>query len=504
MSGKAQKFSIENTKEKDFPRWYKEILLKGEILEYHDVNGCYVIRPNGFFIWNKIKEKFTKAIEEMGVEEAYFPMLVSKSALEKEKEHIDNFAPEVAWITECGGSPLENPVAIRPTSETIIYPYFAKWIQSYRDLPMKINQWCNVLRWETTQTMPFIRGREFLWQEGHTAHFTKESADKEVYEILDEYQAIYEHLLAVPVFKGIKSKKETFAGADYTTTIEVFVPSTGRGIQAATSHSLGTNFSKMFNVLVENPSAPGTHMPVYQNSWGLSTRSIGVAILIHSDNRGVVIPPRAAPIQVIIVPCGLNKHTTEEERNTVLETAKEIESTLKKANIRAKSDLSQSVTPGHKFNHWEVRGVPLRIEIGPKDLANKEISLVWRIDKTRKTSPLDLSTISDSITTELESIHSTMYYNAKVSRDASLIEVSNVSELFTAVQNKKMATSSWCGKEECEESLKKQTTEKDADGTVIAMGAKSLCIIPTQKPISHNCFCCSSPAICTGLFGRSY
>lgn len=499
---KTQKFSIESSRQKDFPRWFKEVITKSEILDYHDINGCYVLRPNGFFIWNTIKEHFTKEIEKLDVKEAYFPMLVSKASLEKEKDHLENFAPEVAWITECGGKPLENPVAIRPTSEAIMYPYFSKWIQSYRDLPLKINQWCNILRWETTQTMPFVRGREFLWQEGHTAHLRREEADKEVFEILDLYAGVYEDLLAVPVIKGTKSKKETFAGADYTTTVEVFIPSTGKGIQAATSHSLGTNFSTMFDVTVEDPNIPGCFMPVFQNSWGLSTRSIGVAILVHSDDRGVVLPPKVAPTQVVIVPCGLSKNTPEEEKHEILKKAAEIESLLKAHGVRVKADLAQNVTPGHKFNHWEVRGVPLRIEIGPKDLKKNEVSIVWRADKTKKS--ISIENIEKTVESELEEIHQTMYHTAKVLQDSSIVQSPTVEDLISVIRKGKMAVMAWCGAEDCEDKLKKATEEKDAHGVVTATGAKSLCIPFSEEKPTGSCSACSNDATCMGLFGRCY
>ncbi|KAH9385458.1 bifunctional glutamyl/prolyl-tRNA synthetase [Nematocida major] len=499
---KTQKFSIESSREKEFPKWFKEIITKSEILDYHDINGCYVLRPNGFFIWNTIKTHFTQEIEKLGVKEAYFPMLVSKASLEKEKDHLENFAPEVAWITECGGKPLENPVAIRPTSEAIMYPYFSKWIQSYRDLPLKLNQWCNVLRWETTQTMPFVRGREFLWQEGHTAHLKREDADKEVFEILELYAGVYRDLLAVPVIKGTKSKKETFAGADYTTTVEVFVPSTGKGIQAATSHSLGTNFSTMFNITVEDPNVPGSFMPVFQNSWGLSTRSIGVSILVHSDERGVVIPPRVAPIQVVIVPCGLAKSAPEEDKKKVLEEAEGLEKALKACGMRVHADLAQNVTPGHKFNHWEVRGVPLRIEVGPKDMKSGQVCLAWRIDKTKKTVPRE--GIEEAVKSELDSIHETMYHTAKMLQDSCTQRGETLEDLASGLRSGKMSTMVWCGAEECENKIKKATEERDAHGVVTATGAKSLCIPFGEEKPTGPCSMCSNDATCIGLFGRCY
>jgi len=500
---KSQKFSAEVTQDEDFPRWYKDTITKGELLDYHDINGCYALRPNAMVMWNVVKEHFTRKIEQIGVREAYFPLLVSKQALEKEKEHIADFAPEVAWITECGGKKLENPVAIRPTSETIIYPYFAKWIHSHRDLPMKVNQWCNVLRWETTQTMPFIRGREILWQEGHTAHLLNEEADREVYHILELYAEVYEHLLAVPVIRGKKSRKETFAGAEYTTTVEAFIPATGKGVQGATSHSLGTNFSRMFDIKVEDPKNPGNFVYAYQNSWGLTTRSLGVCILTHSDNHGLVLPPNIAPVQVVVVVCGVVKSVGEEEKKQLFEAAVEIEKELEAAKIRVKSDLTQNTTPGQKFNHWEVRGVPLRIEIGPKDMKKKEASVVWRSDRTRKSIPLE--GITEMVRKELATIQSTMYHKARTLRDAALVSVSGIEELMSALKSKKMAYAQWCGEEKCEESIKARTTEKDEEGKVVAVGAKTLCIpFHAPVPVEGSCIGCAEKSSCIGLFGRCY
>lgn len=501
---KTQKYTIDATQEEDFPRWYKEVLMKGEILDYHDINGCYVLRPNGFAIWKHIMEFFNAKIHPMGVQEAYFPMLVSKTALEKEQDHLENFAPEVAWITDCGGKPLETPVAIRPTSETIIYPYFAKWIQSHRDLPVKINQWCNVLRWETTQTTPFIRSREFLWQEGHTAHYNREEADGEVFDILEHYASVYEDLLAVPVVRGKKSKKETFAGADFTTTVEAYVHATGRGIQAATSHSLGQNFSKMFNIKVQAPSSDGKHSFAFQNSWGLSTRSIGVCILVHSDNRGLALPPRAAPIQVVIVPCGINKHSGAEVSSKVLQRVHELEALLRAAGVRVHADLSEN-TSGHKYNHWEVKGVPLRIEVGPRDIESASVSVVWRMDKTRKTLPFSES-IPQSILLELDAIHERMLKKATDARNSRTKKATDLKQLHALVRDKNIVLAPWCGAESCEENIKEQTTERQEDGTVTAAGAKSLCIpFDAEKPgESDRCIGCNGQAVYTALFGRSY
>jgi prolyl-tRNA synthetase len=320
-------------------------------------------------------EWFNARIKELGVQNAYFPMFVSQSVLEREKDHIEGFSPEVAWVTRAsvvfcfpllilslilsqtfsGQSDLEEPIAIRPTSETAMYPYYAKWIRSHRDLPLKLNQWNSVVRWEFKNPQPFLRTREFLWQEGHTAHLTKQEADTEVRQILDLYRRVYEELLAVPVIEGIKSEKEKFAGGLYTTTIEGFIPASGRGIQAGTSHCLGQNFSKpeMFNIFVEDPDNDGQKLYVWQNSWGLSTRTIGVMVMVHGDNQGLVLPPRVASIQVIVVPCGITAKTSDEERKKINDACEELAVTLRGVGVRAKSDLRDAYTPGWKFNEWE-------------------------------------------------------------------------------------------------------------------------------------------------------
>lgn len=283
---------IEYKKEDNFSKWYSQVITKAELIEYYEISGCYILRPAAFFIWEQITAFFDARIKKLGVQNCYFPMFVAESALMKEKKHLEGFSPEVAWVTKSGKSDLPEPIAIRPTSETIMYPAYAKWIHSYRDLPVKLNQWTNVVRWEFKHPTPFIRTREFLWQEGHTAHATDEEADQFVHNILDNYAAVYEELLAVPVVKGHKSEDERFAGAKNTTTVELYVPVSGRGIQGATSHHLGQNFSKMFDVWFTDEHEKKQF--VNQTSWGLSTRSIGAMIMIHSDNTGLVLPPRVA------------------------------------------------------------------------------------------------------------------------------------------------------------------------------------------------------------------
>jgi len=406
----AVQIAIGVKKEVDFAAWYTNVLIKADMLDYYSVSGCYVLKPWSYSIWEIIQEWFNAKIKEMGVENAYFPMFVSQKVLEREKDHIEGFSPEVAWVTRAGQSDLEEPIAIRPTSETAMYPYYAKWIKSHRDLPLKLNQWNSVVRWEFKTPQPFIRTREFLWQEGHTAFLTKAEADKEVLEILDLYRRVFEELLAVPVIPGIKSEKEKFAGGLYTTTVEGFIPTTGRGIQGATSHCLGQNFSRpeMFNIFVEDPNDPTGQGKIYawQNSWGLSTRTIGVMVMVHGDNQGLVLPPRIASVQAVIVPCGITAKTSEEQRQEITAKCEELVVTLRKVGVRARADLRDGYTPGYKFNDWEQKGVPVRLEIGPQDLAKKQTLGVRR--DTGVKQPIPLSSVETAVPVLLETIQNEM------------------------------------------------------------------------------------------------
>uniref|UniRef100_A0A4W5KYT6 Glutamyl-tRNA synthetase n=1 Tax=Hucho hucho TaxID=62062 RepID=A0A4W5KYT6_9TELE len=363
------------------------VITKAEMIEYYDVSGCYVLRPWSYSIWESIKEFFDREIKKLGVENCYFPMFVSQAALEKEKSHIADFAPEVAWVTRSGNTELAEPVAVRPTSETVMYPAYAKWVQSHRDLPIKLNQWCNVVRWEFKHPQPFLRTREFLWQEGHTAFATKEEAAEEVLQILDLYARVYEELLAIPVVKGRKTEKEKFAGGDYTTTVEAFISASGRAIQGATSHHLGQNFSRMFDIVFEDPKKPGEKQLAYQNSWGITTRTIGVLTMVHGDNMGLVLPPKVACLQVIIIPCGITASLPEAEKEVLLAQCSKYLALLQRGEIRVKADLRENYSPGWKFNHWELKGVPIRLEVGPKDLKRGQCVAVRRDTGEKITLP---------------------------------------------------------------------------------------------------------------------
>ncbi|KAG1741511.1 uncharacterized protein EDB91DRAFT_1237155 [Suillus paluster] len=484
----AVQIAIGVKKEVDFSTWYQSVLIKAEMLEYYSVSGCYILRPWSYSIWEEIQDWFNKKIRAMGVQNVYFPMLVSQKVLEREKDHIEGFSPEVAWVTRAGSSDLEEPVAIRPTSETVMYPYYAKWIKSHRDLPLKLNQWNNVVRWEFKHPQPFLRTREFLWQEGHTAHLTKAEADKEVREILELYRRVYEELLAVPVIPGIKSEKEKFAGALYTTTIEGFVPSSGRGIQAATSHCLGQNFSRpeMFNIMVEDPNDLSGQGKTYawQNSWGLSTRTIGVMTMVHGDNQGLVLPPRVASVQAIVVPCGVTAKTSDEDRAKINNACDDLAKSLIDGGVRAKADLREGYTPGYKFNDWEQKGVPLRLEIGPNDLA-KQQTLTVRRDTGAKV-PVALADLVTTIPKMLETIQNDMFQRALAEYNAHLKEVTRWEDFVPTLDSKCIAVIPWCEREACEDDIKERSgrAAEPQDERAPSAGAKSLAIPFDQERFS--------------------
>lgn len=498
-------------KDLDFSGWYQQILVKGEMLEYYDISGCYIMRPASYAIWEAIQRYLDDKIKNLGVQNAYFPMFVSSRVLEREKDHIEGFAAEVAWVTKAGSSELEKPIAIRPTSETIMYSYYAKWVRSYRDLPIKLNQWNSVVRWEFKHPQPFLRAREFLWQEGHTAHLNFEEAEKEMMQILDFYVSVYKDLLAVPVIKGRKTELEKFAGSMMTTTCEGYIPQTGRGIQGATSHHLGQNFSKMFNLSFENPL--GSEHPklyAYQNSWGLSTRAIGIMIMIHSDNKGLVTPPRVSQYQVVILPVGITAKSTDEQREKIYTASRQLESRLKKVGIRVFGDYNDNYTPGWKFAQYELKGIPLRLEYGPKDMETGKVIVVRRNDF--KKYIINESESEIEIPKLLETMQNDMYIRAKQIYDAHKIIVKEWKDFIPTLNNKNVILAPWCGISECEDDIKYSSAKKD-NGEEIeveerspSMGAKSLCI-PFEQPeleLGQKCIKCDNEAIQYCMFGRSY
>ncbi|XP_067942560.1 bifunctional glutamate/proline--tRNA ligase-like [Watersipora subatra] len=504
---KMTRLGMEASKDENLSEWYSQVITKSEMIEYHDVSGCYILRAWSYSVWEKITAFFDSEIKKLGVENCYFPIFVSQAALEKEKEHIADFAPEVAWVTKSGQSELAEPIAIRPTSETVMYPAYAKWIQSHRDLPLKLNQWNNVVRWEFKHPQPFLRTREFLWQEGHSAFAEKEEAMEEVRTILELYASVYEEYLAIPVVRGRKTEKEKFAGGDYTYTVEAFISASGRAIQGATSHHLGQNFSKMFNIVYEHPQ---TQQPefVYQNSWGITTRTIGVLVMVHGDNKGLVLPPKVAGVQVVVIPCGLTSSLSDAERNAVMDDCKALERTLVGEGIRAKADLRDNYSPGWKFNHWELKGVPIRIELGPRDI--KQGTFVIARRDTGDRVDFQRSEVVQKCEEMLDIIQKNLYNKAKADLDSHIVKADKWEELCAGLDNKCLLLSPFCGEISCEDAIKKDSArEIVVEEGAPAMGAKGLCI-PFEQPaeITSGMACvfpnCKRAPRYYTLFGRSY
>ncbi len=465
--------------DEDFAKWYTDIVLKAELADYTDTKGCIAMKPYGYAIWEGIQKYADQKFKETGVENVSFPQLIPESLLQKEKDHVEGFAPEVAWVTEAGGEKLEERLCIRPTSETIISTMYSKWLSSWRDLPFLYNQWCNILRWEK-ETRPFLRSREFLWQEGHTIHETEKEAIDRARQMLDIYANIAENLLAIPVIKGIKTESEKFAGAVYTYTIESMMRD-GRALQSGTSHYIGQNFSKPFEIKFQNRE--GKEEYAYQTSWGISTRLIGGLIMAHGDNRGLKLPPKVAPIQIIIIPIAQHKEG-------VLEKAFELKNQLSKM-FRVKIDDRDKYSPGYKFNYWEMKGVPVRIEMGPRDIEKGECILVRR-DNGEKII-VKLEELNKKIESILENIHNDMFQSCKERMEEKTSVAYNLTEFKNHMEeNQGFIKAMWCGKEECEDKIRELT------------GAKSRCMPFEQEHISDKCVCCGEHADKMVIWGKQY
>ena len=480
MSDNKNDFVKEITNiEDDFAQWYTDIVRKAELADYTPVKGFIAIRPYGYAIWENIQKYADEKFKEHGVENLSMPVLIPEGLLNKEKDHVEGFAPEVAWVTMGGGNKLEERLCIRPTSETIFDTMYSKWLSSWRDLPYKYNQWCNVVRWEK-ETRPFLRSREFLWQEGHTIHETAEEAKNFTQEMLNVYQDIFENVLAIPALKGQKTESEKFAGAEATYTVEALMLD-GRALQGGTSHYFGQNFTKPFDVKFQNRE--GKQEYAYQTSWGISTRMIGAVIMVHGDNRGLKLPPRVAPIQIAIVPVAANKPG-------VIEKATEIYEKLNK-QFRVKLDTREQYTPGYKFNYWEMKGVPVRLEIGPRDIENGQCVLVRRDTLEKCTVKLD--NLEEEITNLLEKIQKNMYEMASNLREKRTSIALNMDEFIEKINtNQGYIKTMWCGDEACEEKIHELT------------GAKSRCIPFEHENISDTCVCCGKKANKMVIWGRQY
>lgn len=456
----------------DYSQWYHDIIAAADMAEHSSVRGCMIIKPYGYALWERTQEVLNKEFKKADVENAYFPMLIPQGLLEKEEDHVEGFAPEVALVTKGGGKELEEPLALRPTSETIMYEAYSKWVESYRDLPVLINQWANVFRWET-RTRMFLRTTEFLWQEGHTAHATQEQADERARQMLEVYRDFAENYAAIPVIPGRKSESEKFAGSLHTYTVEAMMQD-GKALQYATSHNLGDNFAKAFDItfLDEN----NEQQFVWQTSWGLSTRSIGGLIMAHSDDKGLVLPPKMASIQAIIVP--IYKSGPDEE--LVNQKAKSMKQTLEKAGVSARVDSRSNMRPGEKFFEWEKKGVPLRIEIGPRDIENNQAVFVRR--DTGEKEIVGLDGFENNAVHVMELIQDNLFHVAKTREEENTKRVQEWSEFEKAINNNSFVLAHWDGTEETESKIKELTkatirclpfSEKDEPGVCILTGKPS-------------------------------
>ena len=493
------KLAIKNKKiENTFSDWYSEVITKSEMIEYYDVSGCYILRPWAYEIWENIQKFFDERIKSVGVKNCYFPMFVSQDCLEKEKDHVAGFSPEVAWVTHYGDKQLEKKVAIRPTSETIMYPVFSKWINSHRDLPMLMNQWCNVVRWEFRNPTPFIRTREFLWQEGHSVHETEEGAEDFMLTILEFYRQVFEELLAIPVIKGMKSENEKFAGALRTSSIETMITSNGKAIQCATSHNLGQNFAKMFDIKFLDKNQKFQY--AWQESWGLSTRSIGALVMVHGDNDGLKLPPRVAPVQVVLVPIV----TSSDKTGSITKKLKEIADDLAKRGVRIKLDDSDVHNPGWKYNFWELKGVPLRIEFGQKDMEKNQVTLVPRDTKVKETCLIEK--VTDTCVELLEAIQKRMYEAASKAFSEQRGEANDFESFSKLLNARNCILAPWCTDPKCEDTVKEKVKELSELGEENAGTVKTLNVPLEQKEMTGNekCFNCGNPAKKYALWGRSY
>ncbi len=427
----------------DFPQWYTDVVLKTKLVDYGPVKGTMVIRPYGYAIWERIQEEMNARFKKRGVENAYFPLLIPMSYFTKEAEHVEGFAPEVAVVTVAGGETLAEPLAIRPTSETIIGTMCSKWVQSYRDLPLKVNQWCNVMRWEKS-TRPFLRTSEFLWQEGHTVHASQAEAEEETFAMLDIYKEFAENCLAIPVMTGRKTEKEKFAGAVATYTMEAMMRD-GKSLQAGTSHYLGQNFATAFDITYLGTE--GVLQTAYTTSWGVSTRLIGAVIMTHGDERGLVLPPVVAPIQCVIVPIAARKAG-------VVEACEALKKDLEEAGVRVTLDNSDN-SPGWKFNEWEMKGVPVRIELGPRDIeAGKMICA--RRDTCEKTE-MPLVNAVDSVKELLKTVQKDMLEAARARRDSRIVYADDIKGILAGVETGNFVKAGWCGCRACEDKIKEET-----------------------------------------------
>jgi len=479
----GKEIGITVKKTDDFSEWYTQTVIKSELVDYAPVKGLIVLRPDGYSIWESIKSSLDKKFAATGHRNGFLPTLIPESLLTKEKDHFAGFNPEVFWVTKSGEGELGDRLALRPTSETLAYTLFSKWIRSWRDLPLKINFWNTALRAEIKATKPFLRTSEFLWQEGHTVHTNSDEAQKEVTDILELYKKTVEEESAIPVITGKKSEKEKFVGAVYTFTMESLMPD-GKALQMGTSHFLGQNFSKPFEVKYADKENVKNY--AWQTSWGVSWRLIGGMIMVHGDDKGLVLPPRVAPIQVIIIPI----YYSDEDKEKIQKISKEIENKLQDAKIRVQVDNREQLTPGFKFNDWEMKGIPLRIEIGPKELEKNQVTFARR--HNRQKDDQQITGLVERVVSELDKIHDDMFLDAKKILEDRTVEVNTYDDFKKELEKGRLIKAPICDNPECEEKIKEETS---ADVRVITEDANDT---------NSKCIKCSNQSVIKPLFARGY
>ena len=477
----SEELGLSVKKEENFDKWYIEVILKSGLADYSAVSGCIILRPDAYFMWEQIQRFTDDQFKKVGIQNVYFPLFIPEKFLNKEKEHVEGFSPEVAWVTQTGNSKLDERLAIRPTSETIIYPSFSKWIRSWRDLPMRYNLWNNVVRWEFKHAVPFLRTREFLWNEGHTIFATEEEALAEEKEILGIYKKTTEELLALPGVMGRKTDKEKFAGAVFSASIEHLM-SDGVAIQGPDFHHDGQNFSKAFDITFLDKEKKKQY--AWQNTWAITTREIGVMIAVHGDDKGLVLPPRIAPIQVVIVPIYDSKN-----REEILKESRNLEKKIK-TEFRTKLDDREEFSPGFKYNEWELKGVPIRVEIGPKDVKNKQVVLVRR--DTNKKEIIKVDNIVSKLKEMIDDIHKSMFNKALDFLKSNTHKVKTYNEFKAVIKRGGIIQSCWCGERKCEDKVKDDT------------GAKIINIPFEQEKVFCDCILCGKKAKFVANFAKSY
>ncbi|MFP4590938.1 MAG: proline--tRNA ligase [Halobacteriales archaeon] len=485
MSEREQELGVTEAKSDNIGEWYAEVVKKAGLADYAPMGGFIVTRPRGYAIWEHIQRALDDLFRRTGVTNAYFPLFIPESYLEREKEVLEGFDPEVAWVTHGGSEELLERLAVRPTSESIIAPFMAEWIRSHRDLPLRLNQWCSVVRWEATETKPFFRTKEFLWQEGHTAHATEVSAWDETRLRLDQYARIYEEHLALPVLRGRKPDHDKFPGARVTTTVEVLMPD-GRSVQGGTSHYLGQTFAEAFDVTFVGPDEEVS--VVHTTSWGLSWRAIGAVVMAHGDDQGLILPPPVAPTQVAIVPIW-----QDDTRTAVHRYARGVAEDLEAAGYRVELDAREDRNPGFKFNEHELNGVPLRIEIGPNEVEDETLTLVHRPD--RESSTVDRDDLEAAVEAHLDAVYDTLYDRAEAVLEAGLAEAQTAEEVIERIEEQGgYVQAPWCGDPACEEPIKEAVA---ADIVLVPLD-------PEEEPIGETCATCGEPAETTAYYAKSY